>query len=615
MSAISTAYRRSAVATTGFIDPQTWLALGEARSLADTIQPWLTLQCAAIPEALSGAVALDGEATGDVLSASWPADAKSDEFAEAIASARERRRGVVNDQADGRALVLAFPVMLGEDVIGGVAVRVEMAPAERLHNSLRQLQWGVAWLRERALAERLRVQRADGAGGRIVLDLIGAVLETNGFGAGARAVATELARVYDCDRASVGMVRRQRIVIAAISHSASFGKDMNLVRLLGEAMDEAVDQRAVIVHPALAGEQYVSRSHALLSEAHGAGTVVTFPMHAGEDYVGAITLERAANRPFTDVELATLDALAATLAPILKEKQANDRWVVTKLGESIAREFGRLVGPAHAARKAMAAGVVAAILLFTFWFDTYRVTADAVVEGRVQRSVVAAFNGFLREAPARPGDVVQEGALLAALDDRDLILERLRWSTERQRRVIEYERALGERNRTETRIATSLMEQADAQIHLVDEQLSRARLTAPFNGVIVSGDHAQSIGAAIQRGQVLFEIAPIDGHRVVLSVDEAQITSLAPGQTGRLALAAFPNDPFEIEIVRLTPVARAEEGRNMFRVEARPTGATEMLRPGMRGAAKIEIDSRRVIWIWTRSFTNWLRLALWRWVP
>jgi hypothetical protein len=615
VSAISPAYRRSTVATTGFIDAQTWLALGEATTLAQTIQPWLTLQCAAIAEAVSGAVELDGGAAGGVLTASWPAEAKSEDLAEAIASARDRRRGVVNDQADGRSLVLAFPVVLDGEVIGAVAVRVDMAPAERLHNSLRQLQWGVAWLRERALAERLRAQRADGAGGRIVLDLIAAALETDGFGASARAVATELARVYDCDRASVGMVRRQRIVIAAISHSASFGKDMNLVRLLGEAMDEAVDQRAVILHPVAAGDPHVTRSHALLSEVHGAGTVVTFPMHAGEAYVGALTLERSADRPFTDVELATLDALAATLAPILKEKQANDRWVVTKLGESIAREFQRLVGPAHAARKAMAVGIIAAVLLFTFWFDTYRVTADAVVEGRIQRSVVASFNGFLREAPARPGDVVQEGALLAALDDRDLILERLRWSTERQRRVIEYERALGERNRTETRIATSLMEQADAQIHLVDEQLSRARLTAPFNGVIVSGDHAQSIGAAIQRGQVLFEIAPIDGHRVVLSVDEAQITSLAPGQTGRLALAAFPNDPFEIEIVRLTPVARAEEGRNMFRVEARPTGPTEMLRPGMRGAAKIDIDNRRVIWIWTRSFANWVRLALWRWIP
>ena len=63
------------------------------------------------------------------------------------------------------------------------------------------------------------------------------------------------------------------------------------------------------------------------------------------------------------------------------------------------------------------------------------------------------------------------------------------------------------------------IEQAEAQLALVEEQLSRARLVAPFDGFIVVGDLSQSLGSPVERGDVLFEVAPLDGFRVVLEVD------------------------------------------------------------------------------------------------
>ena len=31
------------------------------------------------------------------------------------------------------------------------------------------------------------------------------------------------------------------------------------------------------------------------------------------------------------------------------------------------------------------------------------------------------------------------------------------------------------------------------------------------------------------------------------------------------------------------------------------------------GVARIGVDRRRLLWIWTRSFMEWLSVALWRW--
>jgi hypothetical protein len=37
------------------------------------------------------------------------------------------------------------------------------------------------------------------------------------------------------------------------------------------------------------------------------------------------------------------------------------------------------------------------------------------------------------------------------------------------------------------------------------------------------------------------------------------------------------------------------------------------LRPGMEGIGKIESGPRSLIWIWTHSIVDWLRLWVWSW--
>jgi hypothetical protein len=113
----------------------------------------------------------------------------------------------------------------------------------------------------------------------------------------------------------------------------------------------------------------------------------------------------------------------------------------------------------------------------------------------------------------------------------------------------------------------------------------------------------------------MFEIAPLEAYRVILEVDESEIREVAEGQAGRLVLTAAPDRPLPFQVAKITPVSSADEGRNFFRVEARLDDVPERLRPGMEGVGKIDIDRRRLIWIWTHQGLDWLRLALWRWLP
>jgi hypothetical protein len=93
------------------------------------------------------------------------------------------------------------------------------------------------------------------------------------------------------------------------------------------------------------------------------------------------------------------------------------------------------------------------------------------------------------------------------------------------------------------------------------------------------------------------------------------VAEVVPEQTGHIVFASLPEESYPFRVEKLTPVARAEEGRNYFRVEARLTEGTARLRPAIEGVAKIEIGRRSLVWIWLHDATDWLRLALWRWLP
>jgi hypothetical protein len=133
---------------------------------------------------------------------------------------------------------------------------------------------------------------------------------------------------------------------------------------------------------------------------------------------------------------------------------------------------------------------------------------------------------------------------------------------------------------------------------------------------VVSGDLTQQLGAPVERGDVLFEVAPLDEYRVILRVDERDIADVAVGQSGSLVLSSLPDTGFRVTVQRITPISSTLEGSNAFDVEAAvASGPTALLRPGMEGVAKVEVDQRRLVEIWTRRLVLWVRMTLWSWAP
>jgi biotin carboxyl carrier protein len=434
------------------------------------------------------------------------------------------------------------------------------------------------------------------------------------FADAAAAFATDLAAIAHFDRAAIGMVTDNRlgVTLAATSHT-DFQPNTELFHAFNAAMDEAYDQGTTIVSPALnRSRPLITVAHTELGKRYG-GAACTIPLVNNNEIFGAVTLVRTDSTPPNARAIAQWEQIASLVGPVLRLKYELERSLLTRLSRALRKSSHSIVAPGNMKSKVIATVGLASLFGMLFLPMPYHIGASAHIEGSIQRVLVAPADGFLRQVYARPGDLVKATQVVAELAADDLSIEHRKWHSEHLQHVNAASAALARADRTQFVISQALADEARAQLDLVAMQISRVNIVAPFNGVVIAGDLSQSLGAPVQRGEVLLTVAPADEFRLVIDVDERDIATVTKNQKGKVALAALNDRPLEFNVERVTPVATALDGRNYFEVEGKLTEAPPLLRPGLQGVAKIDAGKRPLGWIWSHRLVDWLRLTLWYW--
>jgi RND family efflux transporter MFP subunit len=402
------------------------------------------------------------------------------------------------------------------------------------------------------------------------------------------------------------------IQLLAISHVIRFDPRTQLVRRIEAAMEESADQSTSIVKPDDPDRvRVVTRSHDELLKQDGCGASCTVLLPGQNGYVGALVFERKSDVPFDKDIVSECESLAKLIGHILEMRQRDELHFFLKANEALRDFIAAVMGPTRLKLKIFAVCALLLLGISSLFNGEHRVTAPASIQGAVRHMLVAPQQGYVKHAEARAGDQVKKGQLIAQLDDSDLKLELRKWQGEKNKLQKVYQEALALRDRSKLSVARAQIEQVDAELQLVEGQINRTRLESPIDGLVVSGDFSQSLGVLVETGQVLFEVTPLDSFLVVLEVDEFDVANLEEGKSAQLIIAALPQSTIPVTVRKVVPVAVADDGRNYFRVEATLDEPTELLRPGMEGVAKIEMGQRKLIWIWTHSLLDRLRLWIW----
>lgn len=542
------------------------------------IQRWLGLLCQLLP-GVSGAVVTRRDGS---LWASWPEGLEPEPLRAFCAQVED-----VNSEAGNDGLTrLAMPLYSGKLHVGAVAVELPLRADQRSTTEL-LLRWSQAWLE--LLSENLRESQR---GLEKVLRVVEQGSRFASVSENATALATALAEEMHVARVLVALHWRGKVRVAGVSGTPTFDHRSDMFALLEKDLNSA--------HEIPSDSEY----RRWLATRNPPLDAISLPLADG-----CMVLLFPPEQPPSNAIKAQCRQISRLIGPLLQsQNEARQgffwRWQT---------RFKKWCNEASARKKTLAFSAGALLLLVFLCFPgTHRVTANAALEGKIQRAVVVPEDGYLQEAAIKAGEVIQAGQVLAQLDNKSIQLEIQRWQAEKQEYERQYNRELTALNPVEMRIAKAKIAQAEAQLNLYRERLQRVRITSPIDGVIIKGDLSRAIGSPVQRGQVLYEIAPLDAFKLVIQVAQKNIRYVQEGQSGHVVLSALPHDSIPFSVTSVASVYSERDKDIVYRVEAEITGQFPSLRPGMSGYAKIETGKKPYAWLVVHPLWDWLVLKLWR---
>lgn len=444
------------------------------------------------------------------------------------------------------------------------------------------------------------------------MEVLAGINPQNRFHGIVMAFCNEMAAQWRCERVSLGLLKGRYVQAKAMSHTEHFNRKMRLVQDIEAVMEECLDQDCDVVYPAAVDATYIARAAGELSDKHGPRTVVSLPLRQEGRPQAVVTLERAAGQPFTSDEMEAIRLACDLCAPRLLSLQHYDRWIGARIAANARRGLAVILGAQYTWTKLAVLGGFALVMFLIFAKGWYRVKAPFVFEAISQYKIAAPFDGFIKSVAVEVGDAIVEGkTALAELDTAELRLQLASIKAEQAGYLKQADAAMRDGKTAEAQIAQAHADKSQAQIDLLSYRISQAKILSPVTGALVTGDLKRQIGAPVEVGKVLFEVAPLDSLRAELYVSEDEVSDVAVGQQGYLATATYPGDHIGFVVERVNPAADVVNNRNVFKVRVKLSEDRPWMRPGMEGVAKVTIEKRHYAWIWTRKVVNWIRMKLW----
>jgi len=231
-----------------------------------------------------------------------------------------------------------------------------------------------------------------------------------------------------------------------------------------------------------------------------------------------------------------------------------------------------------------------------------------------QVSVRSEVDGRIAELPVDIGDKVKKDALLCRLDDRNLQIQRASRVQEIDGAKLTLQKAsrnfarskqlyadhlisaeVYEDTKTEYDLDTNLLERAQSALNLVEDQLSKTKILAPFDCTIltrpVSLGQTVSGSAGFNSGTEIMTIANLNDMIISAHINQADVTRLTIGQTVDVQVESVPGLKLKGTLDRIAPQAVIKNGIKGFGARVIISDIDPRIRPGMTSLLSIPVAS------------------------
>lgn len=244
------------------------------------------------------------------------------------------------------------------------------------------------------------------------------------------------------------------------------------------------------------------------------------------------------------------------------------------------------------------------------------VGSAGIVEPLATVEVKSKASGEVLELLVETGDIVEKGQLMVRIDPRTVRNRLAQADAELKAALSRRTISLSQMKRaellvkkgtfTEADLEQAALELANAQSQVVSAEVSveNARIAvddteirAPVTGTVIEKpvEKGQVISSPTQDfggGTPLLTMADLSAVQIRALIDETDIGKVKPGMLARVTVAAYPNQPFSGEVLKIEPQAVVEQNVTMFAVLVSIQNPEGLLMPGMNAEVDVSIARR-----------------------
>jgi len=241
------------------------------------------------------------------------------------------------------------------------------------------------------------------------------------------------------------------------------------------------------------------------------------------------------------------------------------------------------------------------------------VTANGVVKSIDRIEIKSKASGEIVELPVEEGDFINQGDLIARLDQKDERAEvaqaqadfdiakaklKQAQSTFERRNQLFQDNLISEEEQgqitLDLAVAKGKVIQTSTTLERAQERLSEAVVRAPIDGIILQkyveeGQIIASGVSTVSGGTPIVDIADMSSVYIETGIDEIDIGKVQIGNSATVIADAYPELKFNGKIVRIAPEAKVEQNVTLFDLVVEVKNNDGKLRSGMNTRVEIEI--------------------------
>lgn len=219
--------------------------------------------------------------------------------------------------------------------------------------------------------------------------------------------------------------------------------------------------------------------------------------------------------------------------------------------------------------------------------------AVGTIEAIEEITVVSEINAAVVDLPFTEGSQIQQGELIAQLDDSQLSAEVIRAEAFYTQSLTTYNRVkivVDQKAGTQQDLDDALasLKVAEANLKLAEARLAKTRIVAPFSGMI--GSRQVSVGSFLRTGDAITELANLNEIRINFSAPERFLSELSRGAEVVVYSPVYPGHEVKGKIIAIEPIIDSDT--RTVRIVARVSNPGQKFRPGMSANVSVILSQR-----------------------